>query len=79
MPNANTKSVLLTPAANVSSASAHIEAPIKIASVPLASKGAWKSIHPNLSASTTVSSPVVSFNKPAPAAVAPRTSNAFSD
>jgi len=40
LPVANTKSVLLTPAAKVSSASAHIEAPTKIASVPLDSKGA---------------------------------------
>jgi len=40
LPNANTKSVLLTPAAKVSSASAYIEAPTKIASVPLDSKGA---------------------------------------
>jgi len=39
LPVANTKSVLLTEALNVSSASAHIEAAISTASVPSDSKG----------------------------------------
>ena len=47
LPNANTKSVLLTEALNVSSASAHIEAAIAVESVPSDSTGAWKSIRPN--------------------------------
>ena len=41
-------------AANVSSASPHIAAPTSIASVPLASSGAWNSILPNTSLSTIV-------------------------
>ena len=68
---ANTRSVSLRLALNVSSTSAHILAPTKIASVPALSRGAWKSMRPSIPPSTFVSSPVDNFSVPAPAAVAP--------
>ena len=68
---ANTRAVELLSAAKVSSASPQIDAPARIASVPLDSNGARKSILPKTSLSTTVSSAVDRFSLPAPVAPVP--------